>query len=62
MASNSLGIQTNLVRNILILVAINLLVLGICELIYFFPLASVFTLIACLLTVIAILQTNKTYN
>src|SRR5260221_3188663 len=46
LVSNSLGLQTNLIRNILILIAANLLVLGICELIYFFPLAAGFTLFA----------------
>ena len=60
LASNSTGLETNLVRNILIVIAVNLLVLGVCELIYFFPLAAGFTLLAFLLTLVAIFQINKT--
>jgi hypothetical protein len=58
MVSNSLGLQTSLVRNILILLALVLLGQAILEFIYFFPLAGSFTLIACLLIAIAVFKTK----
>ena len=62
MCSNYAAKNSTLVINFLILISIILLLSGIIELIYFFPLAAAFTLITMLLTVIAIIQITKIYN
>lgn len=59
MASNYLELKTNLVRHILILLAMVLLGQSIVEFIYFFPLAGGMTLVSALLVIIAILKTSR---
>jgi len=56
--SSSLGEAPNFARKILITVSAVLLAWGINELVYFFPFAASFGLLAMVLTVIAILQLN----
>src|SRR5258706_1065067 len=58
MSSNYVAQNPTVIKNFLILLSIVLLLQVIVELIYFFPLAAVFTFIATLLTVIAIFQIN----
>lgn len=60
LSSNYVVQNPTVVKKILILLSIVLLLQVIVELIYFFPLAAVFTFIATLLTVVAIFQISQT--
>ena len=61
-SSNNTTAYPGLIRSFLILLSVLLFLWGIIELVYFFSLAAVLTLVTMVLTVIAIFQLNKKFT